>query len=424
MKKFLFNFKTKPTLFTLFIIIGFLCCLGGVFWLFISDPGDYGGSIGGGIVLYFLLVVGISLIPAFIIYRYIIKHFKTKDIFITESVLTAIISIVMLNAYLPHNRHLIIDLSNYSENYYLIISGDGEQKEMDTSPSTFLINYEGVLHENYFVVDEYHNDNTEIIYPKSWQLSVEDSRKQENFRRNTYVGHPAKQNFILSGPFTVDIYYNNAFDYSSRTLDSLATLVLYARQQDVSLSQANEELVNIWAEMNYMYTTILEPYVKNSKAIDYSSHEENENAPPSDHGIYLSYTSYERIIDDLMRRAQQNNWPEKNINELTEYYSARMPFGFFRLHIERPSEELVNSNRFQIREYIDVTRYLTSNHTQPHNVSGSTTWTNTMIFREYKRQDGNFQVTIYDRLRNDWDEDYINSANEPYATFTFDMKTN
>jgi hypothetical protein len=149
MKKFLFNFKTKPTLFTLFIIIGFLCCLGGVFWLFISDSGDYGNSLGAGMVLYVLLVVGISLIPTFIIYRYIIKHFKTKDIFITESVLTAIISIVMLNAYLPNYRHLIIDLSNYSENYYLIISGDGEQKEMDTRPSTFLINYEGVLHENY-----------------------------------------------------------------------------------------------------------------------------------------------------------------------------------------------------------------------------------------------------------------------------------
>lgn len=406
------------------------------FTLFVGLSND---PFGFGIIIGFWMAIG--LIPVFILYRYIIKHFNTKHIFITEIVLTVLFSIAILVGYLAENRHLIIDLRNYSENYYLIISGYGEQKEMDTRPSTFLINYVGVLYENYFFLSKYnfHDDDTEIIYPTSWQLSVEDSRKQENFRRLTDLGELAHQNFILSGPFTVEIYYNNAFDYSSRTLDSLATLVVYARQENISLFQANEALATIWTEMDYMYTTILEPYVKNSKATkffhetdfkyweDYNrAIEEDKNAPPSDYGIHLSYTSYECIIDDLMRRANLQNWSEKTINELTEYYTNRMPFGFFRLHVERETEDQANSNNFGIDSdyysdnYLSLDylykRLMTSNPAEPYTRSDSTTWTNTIIIRETQRPDSTFQVTIFERYTDRWGEGKI--------PFTFDMKRN
>jgi len=417
MKKFLFNFKTKPSLFTLFIIIGFLCCLGGAFWYFNSEAGNRAGYFGG-VVLFYFLVVGISLIPTFILYRYIIKHFKTKHVFITESVLIVLFVLYHFIPYLISNRHLVIDLTNYSENYFLIVQGeDGEQKKTDTRPSTFFYNEEAVLHENYFVLEDKPEAGLsyldEIIYPKSWKVTEEDSSKQVYSRG------------LQFDPFSVTIYYNEDFNFSSRALDSLATLVVYARQHDISVSQAKKELANVWAEMNYIYTTPLEPYVKNSKAYlhyvadpneDYEAYEKSYKeweiqiviTPPSDNGIYLSYTSYERIIDDLKRRAEHHNWSEKTMNELTEYYSTRMPFGYYRLFIERPTEEQADSYSFSFEG-----GYLPSNRAQSPQGSSSTNWTNTMIFRKYGKPDSTFQVTI-DELITDAGKD----------SFSFDMKTN
>ena len=416
MKNFLFNFKTKPTLFTLFIIIGFLCAI------------PYAYIDNGMGAFFFAILITPSLIPVFIIYRYFIKRFKTKHIFITESILTVLFSIYMLVGYLADQRHLVIDLTNYSENYYLIINGHGEQiKTTDTRPSTFLVNDEAVLHENYFVLNGQDLHDAQIKYPKSWQGTVDEYFMQRG---------PD----IQFGPFRVEIYYDHTFDFSHRTLDSLATLVLYARQHDISVYQAKKELVNVWAEMNYMYTTPLEPYVKNSKAFLYyvadpsidpndyeareKSHKEweiqNEIALPSDHGIYLSYTSDERIMEDLKRRAEHHNWSEKTMNELTEYYATRMPFGYFRLHIERPTEEQANSNSFSTndsyrRDQSPVGFDVPNNPAQPPIGSGSTNWTNTMIFPIKSEPDSLFQVTILEEKRD------LNGEVQLNASFTFEL---
>ena len=425
MKNFLFNFKTKPTLFTLFIIIGFLCAIP---YAYIDN------SMGA---FFFAILITPSLIPVFIIYRYFIKRFKTKHIFITESILTVLFSIYMLVGYLADQRHLVIDLTNYSENYYLIINGHGEQiKTTDTRPSTFLVNDEAVLHENYFVLNGQDLHDAQIKYPKSWQGTVD-----EYFIQG-YIGPTVQFDRRVNGQFEhfrVEIYYDHTFDFSHRTLDSLATVVLYARQNDISVYQAKKELANVWAEMNYMYTTPLEPYVKNSKAYleyvadpsidpmkeitaeefqDYEKSRkeweiQNEIAPPSDNGIYLSYTSDERIMEDLKRRAEYHNWSEKTMNELTEYYATRMPFGYFRLYIERPTEEQANSYSFRFEG-----GYLPSNPAQSPQGSSSTNWTNTMIFRKYGKPDSTFQVTI--------DELITDAGGEVYGkdSFSFNMKKN
>lgn len=383
--------------------------------------------------LFFALLITPSLIPVFIIYRYFIKRFKTKHIFITESILTVLFSIVLLVVYLVDQRHLVIDLTNYSENYYLIIDGHGEQiKTTDTRPSTFLVNDEAVLHENYFVINGQDLHDAQIKYPKSWQGTVDEYFIQGYIGPNVLFYRTEFEHF-----FSVEIYYDHTFDFSHRTLDSLATLVVYARKNDISVSQAKKELANVWAEMNYMYTTPLEPYVKNSKAYlpyvpdpsidpneDYEAYEksykeweiQNEIAPPSDNGIYLSYTSDERIMEDLKRRAKHHNWSEKTMNELTEYYATRMPFGYFRLHIERPTEEQANSNSFDI---IDDSYRLPNNPAQPPIGSGSTNWTNTMIFPiVYEEPDSLFQVTIYEKQRDLNGEVKIY---EPDYKFTFEL---
>ena len=388
--------------------------------------------------IYIAPILTITLIPVFIIYRYFIKHFKTKHIFITESILTVLFSIVMLVVYLVDQRHLVIDLTNYSENYYLIIRGHGEQiKTTDTRPSTFLVNDEAVLHENYFVLNNQDLHDAQIKYPKSWQGTVDEYFIQGNIGPTVQFDRRVNGQFERTGHFEhfrVEIYYDHTFDFSHRTLDSLATLVFYARQHDISVYQAKKELANVWAEMNYMYTTPLEPYVSNSKAYlqyvadpsidtneDYEAYEksrkeweiQNEMAPPSDTGIYLSYTSDERIMEDLKRRAKQHNWSEKTMNELTEYYATRMPFGYFRLHIERPTEEQANSNSFSMAS----PSWLPNNPAQPPIGSGSTNWTNTMIFPIVYEPDSLFQVIIYEEHRDLNGEVKMNA----HDSFTFEL---
>lgn len=406
---FLYNFKSKPTLVTLYILIGFIYAIALI--LFSKDPWGFGIIIGS------MLAVGLTI--TFVVYRYIIKSFKTKSIFITETILTLIVGSVWISIYLPNYRHLIVDLRDYSGDYYVVLSGGGEPSAMDTEPSTFHINQVGVLHENYLVLNEhnYHASDTKVHYPTHWQLSEEETLRHEQFRQRTYPGHQAKQNLTSFGPYFVEIIHDDSFTYTARTLDSLATLIVYARERGVSLTEAREGLTTVWAELDYLYSTNLDPYVKISTKMDDTVYHEDGPLPPSDHGVHLSYTSYERIVEDLMRRAEQNQWPETTIHELIDYYSDRMPFGYYRLHIERSSEAEANSTRF----HLDENRFLTTNPAQPHTVSGSTKWTNTMIFNEFEKQDSSFQITIYDRLRNDWDEDYPNIAFEPKIIFTFDL---
>lgn len=386
---------------------------------------------------FYAFLITPSLIPVFIIYRYFIKRFKTKHIFITESILTVLFSIFMLVSYLVDQRHLVIDLTNYSENYYLIINGHGEQiKTTDTRPSTFLVNDEAVLHENYFVLNGQDLHDAQIKYPKSWQGTVD-----EYFIQG-YIGPTVQFDSRVNGHFEhfrVEIYYDHTFDFSHRTLDSLATLVVYARQHDISVYQAKKELANVWAEMNYMYTTPLEPYVKNSKAFlpyvvdpsidpneDYEAYKksykeweiQNKIALSSDHGIFVSYTSDERIMEDLKRRAEHHNWSEKTMNELTEYYDTRMPFGYYRLYIERPTEEQANSNSFSSFSMDDSYVLLPNNPAQPPIGSGSTNWTNTMIFPTKNEPDSLFQVTILEEKR---DLNGEVELSKPYNKFTFEL---
>ena len=158
MQNFQQNLKNKPTL---FLIIGIIVLIVGV------PAGLYGLTLNGGASLggVLILIGVITFIPFFVIDRILVNRIKPLKLSIYELIL--IVVILIFNSSLK--RKIVVDLTDYKNDYFVVVFNNGKLKNSELNWS-FPFNKKVEYNSNAIIIpvefkDKYQID---IEIPKSW----------------------------------------------------------------------------------------------------------------------------------------------------------------------------------------------------------------------------------------------------------------
>ena len=158
MQNFQQNLKNKPTL---FLIIGIVVLIIGI------PAGLYGLTLNGGASLggVLILIGVITFIPFFVIDRILVNRIKPLKLSIYEFIL--IVIVLIFNSSLK--RKIVVDLTDYKNDYFVVVFNDGNLKNSELNWS-FPFNKKVEYNSNAIIIpvefkDKYQID---IEIPKSW----------------------------------------------------------------------------------------------------------------------------------------------------------------------------------------------------------------------------------------------------------------
>lgn len=194
MKNFKQSLRNKPTL---FLIIG-------IFVLFIGIPfGIYGLTLNGGASLGGVLVLlGVFIcIPFLVIDRILVNKIKPNKLSIYELIFLGIVLIF----YLSNNKKLYVDLTEYKNEYFVVIYNNGNLKNSKLNWS-FPLNKNAELNKNSIIIP--------AEYKGNYQIKLKTPRKWKGWRMN-----PDRINEI-----SLKIYTNNKTKLNQKEIDSLAKM--------------------------------------------------------------------------------------------------------------------------------------------------------------------------------------------------------
>lgn len=158
MKNFQQNLRNKPTL---FLIIGILVLIIGV------PAGLYGLTLNGGASLGgVLILIGIiAFIPFLVIDRILVNRIKPLKLSIFELIL--ILIFLMLNY--SSKSKIVVDLTDYKHDYFVVIFNDGNLKNSEFNWS-FPFNKKAEHNDKSIIIPAEFKDKyqIDIEIPKSW----------------------------------------------------------------------------------------------------------------------------------------------------------------------------------------------------------------------------------------------------------------
>ena len=192
MKNFKQNLRNKPTL---FLIVG-------VFVLIIGIPsGIYGLTLNGGASLGgALILIGVFVfLPILAIDRILVNKIKPLKLSIFELVLSGIV----LLFYLSDNKKLVVDLTEYKSEYFVVVYNNGNLKNSELNWN-FPFNKKAELNNNSIIIP--------AKYKGNYQIKIKTPKKWSGWRMN-----PDRINEI-----SLKIYTSRNAKLNRKKIDSLA----------------------------------------------------------------------------------------------------------------------------------------------------------------------------------------------------------
>ncbi|WP_139856788.1 hypothetical protein [Aequorivita sinensis] len=158
MQNFQQNLKNKPTL---FLIIGIVVLIIGI------PAGLYGLTLNGGASLggVLILIGVIAFIPFLVIDRILVNRIKPLKLSIYEFIL--IVIFLIFNSSLK--RKIVVDLTDYKNDYFVVVFNDGNLKNSELNWS-FPFNKKVKYNSKSIIIPAEFKDKyqIDIEIPKSW----------------------------------------------------------------------------------------------------------------------------------------------------------------------------------------------------------------------------------------------------------------
>ncbi len=158
MKNFKQNLRNKPTL---FLVVGIIVLIIGI------PSGIYGLTLNGGASLGgVLILIGVLVfIPFIVIDRILVNRIKPLKL----SIIELILSLVVLLFYLFDSKKVIIDLTDYKKDYFVVIFNEGKLKNSEINWS-FPFNKKVEYESNSTIIPSEYKGNYQIDIetPKNW----------------------------------------------------------------------------------------------------------------------------------------------------------------------------------------------------------------------------------------------------------------
>ncbi len=182
MQNFKQNIKSKPTL---FLIIGIIVLIIGI------PAGIYGLTLNGGASLGgVLILVGIiAFLPFLVIDRILVNRIKPLKLSIFELILSAIV----LFYYSSDNKKLVVDLTEYKSDYFVVVYNEGKLKNSELNWS-FSFNKKAEYKSNSIIIPAEYKGNYQIDIetPKSWSGTRMNPDRIDNIGLKIYTSGKTK----------------------------------------------------------------------------------------------------------------------------------------------------------------------------------------------------------------------------------------
>ncbi|MCR9253662.1 MAG: DUF4407 domain-containing protein [bacterium] len=196
MKEYIKSLILKPTLFSIVgSIILILGIPGGLYGLTLSG----GASLGGVLILFAVLVTALVVATD----RYFASIMKLR----TLSLIELILAIAVILAYTHDNKKIILDLSDYQENYFVLILNEDDLQESKLAYS-FPFNKSLTPNLKHGIIEMQLKDKYQIKMngPETW---------------TGYSMRPMKIN-----GFSIWFYYTRSDDFDESMIKSLVLMEL------------------------------------------------------------------------------------------------------------------------------------------------------------------------------------------------------
>ena len=184
MQYFKENLKNKPTL---FLIIGIIVLIIGI------PAGIYGLTLNGGASLggVLILIGVVAFMPFLAIDRILVKRIKPLKLSIFELILSAI----ALLFYSSDNKKLVVDLTEYQSDYFVIVYNDGNLKNSEINWS-FPFNKKVEYNSNSIIIPaEFQSKyRLDIETPKNWSGTRMNPDRIDNIGLRIYTSGKTKLN--------------------------------------------------------------------------------------------------------------------------------------------------------------------------------------------------------------------------------------
>ncbi|PQJ78256.1 hypothetical protein [Polaribacter porphyrae] len=158
-----------------------------------------GASLGGVLVLFGVFIC----IPFLVLDRILVNKIKPTKLSIYELIFSGIV----LTIYLSDNKKLYVDLTEYKDEYFVVIYKGGNLKNSELNWS-FPFNKNAELNKNSIIIP------TE--YKENYQIKLKTPREWKGWRMN-----PDRINEV-----SLKIYSNNKTKLNQKEIDSLAKVVI------------------------------------------------------------------------------------------------------------------------------------------------------------------------------------------------------
>jgi hypothetical protein len=184
MQNFKQNLRNKPTL---FLIVGILVLIIGI------PSGIYGLTLNGGASLggVLILVGVVAFLPFLVIDRILVNRIKPLKLSIFELTL----SVIALLFYSSDNKKIVVDLTEYKSNHFVVVYNNGELKNSELNWK-FPFNKKAEYNNNSIIIPaEYKGSyQIDIETPKTWSGTRMNPDRIDNIGLRIYTSGKTKLN--------------------------------------------------------------------------------------------------------------------------------------------------------------------------------------------------------------------------------------
>jgi hypothetical protein len=184
MQNFKQNLRNKPTL---FLIVGIIVLIIGI------PSGIYGLTLNGGASLGgVLILIGVFIfIPFLVIDRILVNRIKPLKLSIFELILTGI----ALLFYSSDNKKIVVDLTEYKSDYFVVVYNDGNLKNSELNWA-FPFNKKAEYNNNSIIIPAEYKGNFQIDIetPKIWSGTRMNPDLIDDISLRIYTSAKAKLN--------------------------------------------------------------------------------------------------------------------------------------------------------------------------------------------------------------------------------------
>jgi hypothetical protein len=184
MQNFKQNLRNKPTL---FLIVGIIVLIIGI------PSGIYGLTLNGGASLGgVLILIGVFIfIPFLVIDRILVNRIKPLKLSIFELILTGI----ALLFYSSDNKKIVVDLTEYKSDYFVVVYNDGNLKNSELN-WVFPFNKKAEYNNNSIIIPAEYKGNFQIDIetPKIWSGTRMNPDLIDDISLRIYTSAKAKLN--------------------------------------------------------------------------------------------------------------------------------------------------------------------------------------------------------------------------------------